>query len=124
MPVVVPREFRRPILVYAAPLHANRDVLTGREKVLVIVRDLNAKAESVAAQLRVVFRLSAAEAKLVDELMHHHHLKVSADALKISFETARSQMKSIFAKCEISRQSQLIQLVSRLLRTSSERRES
>ena len=64
--------------------------------------------------LKSVFRLTAAEARLADRLRHGEALSEIADATKVSRETLRQHLKSIFLKTGTNRQAELVLLLSRL----------
>jgi len=55
-----------------------------------------------------------AERRLVAELLAGFSLQQSAHNLGVAYETARSQLKSVFAKTETHRQGELVALFSRL----------
>src|SRR5215831_7478613 len=102
-------------MVYALPLwsEALSIFLTGR--VLVIVLDLNARSLPAEAHLKQAFGLTFAESRLVTNLAGGEALDDAADRLEIGKETARSQLKSVFAKTDTCRQSELVALIGRLL---------
>lgn len=61
-----------------------------------------------------LFDLTAAEARLVEQLRLGHSLKEAADALGVAHSTTRTQLAAIFSKTQTSRQSELVGLVTRL----------
>jgi DNA-binding CsgD family transcriptional regulator/PAS domain-containing protein len=61
--------------------------------------------------LRRMFHLTSAEAKLALQLSSGQPLSEAADRLCISKETARAQLKSVFAKTGTHRQSELVALL-------------
>lgn len=71
------------------------------------------ETQDVGALLRDMFRLTPAEARLVQALMTGVSLRAYADDTRISVETARTQVKSVFSKTGTSRQSELIALLNR-----------
>jgi len=68
----------------------------------------------LGALLSSLFDLTAAEARLVDQLREGVSLKEAADALGVAHSTTRTQLANIFAKTQTSRQSELVGLVGRV----------
>ncbi|MBP6898245.1 MAG: helix-turn-helix transcriptional regulator [Gammaproteobacteria bacterium] len=64
--------------------------------------------------LRDLFGLSPAESRLARLLFEEHSMQDAAERVCISIATARTQLKSIFAKTQLRRQTELIRLLSRL----------
>jgi DNA-binding CsgD family transcriptional regulator len=81
----------------------------------VVVRDLDEQPLRLDAQLRELFGLTAAEARLASRLAAGDCLETVADELGVAYETARNQLKAIFAKTETHRQAELVALLARLL---------
>src|SRR5437764_388025 len=63
------------------------------------------------AILAKTFRLTPAEAKLACVIARGASPEIAAGELKISRETARNQLKSVFAKTDTHRQSELVALI-------------
>jgi DNA-binding CsgD family transcriptional regulator len=82
------------------------------------VVDLDARAVPAETHLRQVFGLTLAESRLLARLAHGEALETAADLLQIAKETARTQLKAVFAKTEAGRQAELVALVTRLLSDS------
>jgi DNA-binding CsgD family transcriptional regulator len=66
------------------------------------------------------FGLTPAERRLAVQLASGFSLRQSADRLGISYQTARSQLKVVFAKAGTSRQAALVALLARLPPTGGE----
>jgi len=66
------------------------------------------------AILRSSFGLSRAEARLANYLLTGRKLPVVAQDLGVSYENARNQLKSIFAKMNVSSQSELLVILTKL----------
>ena len=64
-----------------------------------------------AAILAKTFRLTPSEAKLACIIARGAPPSIAAQELKISRETARNQLKSVFAKTDTHRQSELVALL-------------
>ena len=79
--------------------------------VLVFVDDPSKRPMSRAIALRKLFRLSPAEARLTELLAGSVELKAAAEQLRMSAQTARFHLKSIFRKTGMKRQVDLVRTV-------------
>jgi DNA-binding CsgD family transcriptional regulator len=114
VPVVIDREEAPWLLVEAMPVTAfGSDVFSAGRTVLLLT-DLTSAPRPDASLLSIAFGLTAAEAKLAARLSSGHGLDGAAASLGVSHETARSQLKAVFAKTRTSRQAELAALVTRL----------
>ncbi|MGB8901203.1 MAG: helix-turn-helix transcriptional regulator [Methylocella sp.] len=112
-PVIVQRQNKLPVIVRmriwrsdgAAHLHA-QEVCA-----LLTLNVLAPKPGPPAAILAKTFRLTPAEAKLACIIARGAPPSIAAQELKISRETARNQLKSVFAKTDTHRQSELVALL-------------
>src|ERR1700731_168508 len=111
-PIVVQRQDKLPVIVRtwrfdgAAHLPAAQDV-----RALLTLNALGPKPGPPAANLAKTFRLTPAEAKLASVIARGASPEIAAGELKISRETARNQLKSVFAKTDTHRQSELVALI-------------
>jgi DNA-binding CsgD family transcriptional regulator/PAS domain-containing protein len=113
-PVTVPRAGCRPLVVYAIPLAgAIRDVFCAA-RAIVMVRDLDARPHPPETLLRMIFGLTVAETKLAVRMASGVVLETVADNLGRTYETARAQLKSVFAKTNTHRQAELVALLASL----------
>jgi DNA-binding CsgD family transcriptional regulator len=80
----------------------------------VFIYDPAAKPAARGTALRDLFGLTPAESRLADLLHQELNLKQAAEKMHISLGTARFMLKNIFAKTQTRRQSQLVQMLSRL----------
>lgn len=83
-------------------------------RVLVFVDDPSMKPVSRFDMLRMLFKLSPTEARLMELLASGIELATAADRIRITKETARFHLKSIFRKTGVRRQSELIRLMLNL----------
>lgn len=114
-PVRLPRQGRRPVLAYPVRLPAvSADIFTACQAILVLV-DPEKRSGPPEAALRDGFGLTGAEARLAMRLASGESLETAADALGVSKETARVQLKAIFAKLDVHRQGEMVALLARLL---------
>jgi DNA-binding CsgD family transcriptional regulator len=110
-PVIVPRTDKLPVIVriwsFEGPAHQ-----TGQEvRALLTLNALGPKPGPPAATLAKAFRLTPSEAKLACIIARGAPPAIAARELKISRETARNQLKSVFAKTDTHRQSELVALL-------------
>jgi DNA-binding CsgD family transcriptional regulator len=114
-PVALPRASRRPLLAYPARLTDSTANALADCQAMVILIDPDARLPSPETNLRTVFRLTEAEARLATQLALGESLENVADQFGIAKETARSQLKSIFTKTGVHRQAELVAVLARLL---------
>jgi DNA-binding CsgD family transcriptional regulator/PAS domain-containing protein len=90
--------------------------MSGQESlVLVVVRRLGADVPRESdLLLRDAFGLTQAEARLAARLASGMSLEDAALGLGVTKETARSQLKQVFAKTDMHRQPELVVLLARL----------
>jgi DNA-binding CsgD family transcriptional regulator len=79
--------------------------------VLLTLNALGPRPGPPAAIIAKAFRLTPSEAKLACIIARGAPPEIAARELKISRETARNQLKSVFAKTDTHRQSELVALL-------------
>lgn len=108
----------RPLFVEALPLHgadAYRALTGSREGgVILLVRDLLAPAARAIEPLLEPLGLTAAEARVAALVGGGASPREAAATLSVGESTVRTQLKAIYAKLGIHRQSELAVLVTRL----------
>ena len=112
--VVLPRPGRVPLRLTA---HLIRGALAdpfAPGRMLVTVTDGVRPAIPSDASLRDLFGLTGGEIRLVQALASGQDLQSAASTLTITYQSARSVLKTIFLKTGTRRQSQLVALVSGL----------
>jgi DNA-binding CsgD family transcriptional regulator len=111
-PFVVRDPIEGPLLIQVLPFRpaAFPGGLAGAHA-LVMFRDPDRKTGVIPARLRDAFGLTTAEARLVAQLHDTQSLKDAAQSLGISEATARTQLKSVFAKTGFRRQGELLAAV-------------
>ncbi len=110
-PIIVQRKDKLPVIVrtwrFDGVAHGSaQDVRT-----LLTLNALGPKPGPPAAILARTFRLTPSEAKLASVIARGASPEIAARELKISRETARNQLKSVFAKTDTHRQSELVALL-------------
>ncbi|MBR1156424.1 helix-turn-helix transcriptional regulator [Bradyrhizobium sp. JYMT SZCCT0428] len=114
-PVALPRATGRPLLAYPARLSNSTANALADCQAMVILIDPDSRSPTPETNLRTVFRLTQAEARLATQLARGESLENVADQFGIGKETARSQLKSIFAKTGVHRQAELVAVLAKLL---------
>jgi len=85
----------------------------GELQAILVLTDLTLLSVPDETRLSLVFSLTAAEAKLAKTLASGHGIDAAATSLRVNRETARSQLKAVFAKTNTCRQAELVALVAR-----------
>lgn len=123
-PVALPRLGCRPLLAYLLGLKSIAyNPLAPGQAVAVFV-DPEAKKKPGLAVLQTCFSLTQAEALLAQKLGTGVSLEQAATEREISYETARNQLKAVFAKTHTHKQAELVSLLARLSAEMRERRSS
>jgi len=110
-PVIVPRVDKLPVIVRIWPFEGPAHQPGQEVRALLTLTALGPKPGPPAAILAKTFRLTPSEAKLACIIARGAPPDIAARELKISRETARNQLKSVFAKTDTHRQSELVALL-------------
>lgn len=120
-PLLIHREQSdRPLALYVLPIvggdlgGAEAQFLT-RTRGIVLVIDSEAEAPADPALVRDVLGLTLGEARLAALVAAGLAPKSAAEKLGVTENTARSVLKSVFAKTGVSRQSELAALLTKLV---------
>jgi DNA-binding CsgD family transcriptional regulator len=106
---------KRPYIVRAMPAPRTERFLSRVSIAGVLhVHDLAAERIPPRGLLIGAFGLTEREADLAIELVRSTDLATAAERAKMSFNTARNHLASIFRKCSVSSQAEAIQLFERL----------
>ena len=81
-------------------------------RVILLLTDLRSPLRPEATQFGVAFGLTVAETRLAAKLASGAGLGAAASSLGVSRETARSQLKAVFAKTNTRRQAELAGLLN------------
>jgi DNA-binding CsgD family transcriptional regulator len=113
-PILIRRAEKPPVILRTLPVPpAARSPFLGACAIFTFT-SLETKPQPDAALLAQAFGLTPAETRLAAMLADGSSLEIAADKLSIARETARNQLKSVFAKTGTHRQSQLVALLARL----------
>jgi DNA-binding CsgD family transcriptional regulator len=112
-PIIVQRKDKSPVIVRMRIWRSDGAAHLPAQEVcaLLTLNVLAPKPGPPAAILAKTFRLTPSEAKLACIIARGAPPYTAARELKISRETARNQLKSVFAKTDTHRQSELVALL-------------
>ena len=110
-PVIVPRPDKLPVIMRIWPFEGPSHPPGADVRALLTLNALGPKPGPPAAIIAKTFRLTPAEARLACIIARGAAPDIAARELKISRETARNQLKSVFAKTDTHRQSELVALL-------------
>jgi DNA-binding CsgD family transcriptional regulator/PAS domain-containing protein len=113
-PAIIHREEAPWLLAEAMPLSAFGCDLFGCGRAILLLTDLTSPRRPDAKLLGIVFGLTPGEARLAAKLGSGFGLSDAAGSLGIGLETARTQLKMIFAKTNTDRQAELVRILARL----------
>ena len=110
-PVIIPRTDKLPVIVRIWPFERPSHPPAQEVRALLTLNALGPRLGAPASIIAKTFRLTPSEAKLACILARGASPDIAARELKISRETARNQLKSVFAKTDTHRQSELVALL-------------
>ena len=110
-PIIVQRQDKMPVIVRIWPFDVAAHLPAQELRALLTLNALGPKPGPPATILARTFRLTPSEAKLACIIARGAPPYTAARELKISRETARNQLKSVFAKTDTHRQSELVALL-------------
>jgi DNA-binding CsgD family transcriptional regulator len=113
-PIVINRDDAPWLLVEAMPVTAYGSDLFSSGRLILLLTDLRSPLRPDLTQLCAAFGLTAAEAKLAAKVASGTGVDGAAASLGVSRETARTQLKAVFAKTNTRRQAELAGLLARL----------
>jgi DNA-binding CsgD family transcriptional regulator/PAS domain-containing protein len=103
---------RMPLSVLVAPIKLDLSNLTPQRPVAaVFITDPEQRIEPSGEILRRLYSVTPAEQKLAALLAQGLSLRQAAETRRVTIGTARSQLKSIFRKTNVSSQSQLVRFL-------------
>lgn len=108
------RKGNRSLYLTVLPYSGSSDLLPDRTKVFLSITDPDAQPKSRTELLVALFHLTPAESRIAMLLAAGEHLPEIAVRTRSAYATVRSHLKSIYRKMNISRQSQLVRLISLL----------
>jgi DNA-binding CsgD family transcriptional regulator len=115
--VALPRKLGRPLIAYASPVLGDAGEIFRAAKGVIVLTDPDRRLPILDMSLRQAFHLSQAEIKLAKQLALGVDIAEASRILGIQTGTARTCLKSIFAKTGTHRQAELAVLLNRLGRS-------
>jgi DNA-binding CsgD family transcriptional regulator len=114
-PIVIQRSGKLPVILRIWPVENSFTHASEQEvHTLVTLNVVGPKPGPPAAILAKTFQLTAREAKLASVMARGAPLQIAARELEIPWETARKQLKSVFAKTYTHSQSELVALLKQV----------
>jgi DNA-binding CsgD family transcriptional regulator len=110
-PIIVQRPDKLPVILRIWPLDGLARASGQGVQVVVTLNALGPKPGPPAAILAKTFQFNGPEAKLASVMARGAPLQTAARELQIPWETARNQLKSVFAKTHTHSQSELVALL-------------
>jgi DNA-binding CsgD family transcriptional regulator len=110
----VSRHARQPLQVLVCPIRDSANTALGAApsaRVIAFITDPSETRRPTQDVLRTLFGLTPAECRVALLLSDGHATAKIADMVGVTSHTVRSQIKSIFSKTGVSRQSELIRLL-------------
>lgn len=108
---LVSRATQRPLRISVRRFRSAISSVSARAVAIAILSDPDRPARASSEIMAALFGFTAAECKLADLLVRGLTLKEVSDQCQIKYETARSQLKSVFNKAGVRRQAELVQLI-------------
>jgi DNA-binding CsgD family transcriptional regulator len=107
----LPRRQGKPLPVLVTPVTRTLLPHHGTVVALVFISRSDAQRAKREAVLSALYRLSPAETRLANLLWQGFELRQAAELMRITYNSARSLLKQIFQKTDVSSQSALIRLL-------------
>jgi DNA-binding CsgD family transcriptional regulator len=114
-PISLPRPGRSPVMVHLMRSFQLADTPLSSFHAIAVLVDPDARLVPAMESLKTAFDLTPAEARLAIALQSGADIQSEAARLNLSPETLRKQLRSIFAKTRLGRQSDLIAMLSNFL---------
>ena len=114
-PVVFPKADGGKLILYLMPLPAQSDMPLSAFHAIVVVADTAQQTSPRVETLQSVFGMTQAEAHIAAALANGVNIDSYAVSRKISKETARHHLKSVFSKVGVNRQIELVRVIGQLL---------
>ena len=109
--VIVSRRMRTPLQIQIKPIRTSMAQTETRIEAIAFVTDPARRQRPPQELLRTLYGLTPAECRVSLLLSDGHAPKHIAEMAGVSFDTVRTQIKSIFSKTGVKRQGELIRLL-------------
>jgi DNA-binding CsgD family transcriptional regulator/PAS domain-containing protein len=112
-PIVVHRRRKRPLIISVLPVDGPARTPFLGARALLALSDLELETKPQPTAVARAFGLSPAETMLASLLASGLSPRQAAEELGVTYETARTQLKAVFAKTGVHRQAELVALLKR-----------
>lgn len=112
--ITIARPSGRPLIACLIPVRGFENSGPKSPAAIILLADPDADRPLSDRVLSQVFGLSAAEIRLANLIMRGLSTKDAADQLNIGYETARTELKTIFQKTDVHRQAEFVALLRRI----------
>jgi DNA-binding CsgD family transcriptional regulator len=112
---------RRPVIVQPIPLRTAELQAISGVRILLMLVDLDRPNIASVSDLQRLFLLSRAEAEIACLIAQGHSTAEIAAERKVTTATVRGQLKGLFRKLDVTRQSDIVRLVERVGRCAAQR---
>lgn len=109
--VVVRRTDKPPVVLHVLPLVGETRGVFSNGTTLLIANPVDVSPLPIGSSLLAVYKLTKAEARLALALSEGESVSDAAQRFGVSYSTARTQLRTIFAKTGVTRQVDLVRLV-------------
>lgn len=112
---------QRALIAMAFPLPPERSPLQalGTATALLVLHDPNSRPQPIQETLCQIFSLSPSEARVATAIGSGETVEEAAIRFGVSVNTVRAQLKQVFSKLGVRRQSELVSLLTRIGATAS-----
>lgn len=112
-PIMIARVEKRPLLVRIQRLGGNLGDIFGTSVGVCLIEDLEPKTVSDVSAVGQSFGLTLRQTEIALKLAQGRRLRDIAEEMQITYETARTHLRTIFERTSTNRQSDLVRILSR-----------
>ncbi len=112
-PIMVARADKRPLLVRVQRLGRTLGDIFGSSVGVCLIDDLEPQKVADVSTIGKSYGLTARQAEIALKLAQGKRLRTIADEMQITYETARTHLRTIFERTGTNRQSELVRILSR-----------
>ena len=113
----ISRNGKKPLSVSVNRFGSETCAVPKKAAAIVFITDPERPVKTSSALMTLLFGFTEAECRLAGILITGCSLKDAAEQRQVTYETVRSQLKSIFGKTGVRRQTELIELLIRVGRS-------
>jgi DNA-binding CsgD family transcriptional regulator/PAS domain-containing protein len=113
-PVAISRHGKRPLNISVHRFCSENPRVSKRAVAIAFISDPEQQVKTPSSLMTSLFGFTQAECRLAGLLVTGYSLKHAAEKCQVTYETVRSQVKSIFNKTGVRRQTELMQLLLKI----------